>query len=503
MQTKSPDFYQRILDAMPFGLVVFSSDGVISFVNTYLTSHSDPESKTTVDLREWIQKAFPGMESHHKEQILRFDKILMLQSHQSRSHTCAVSNSSGEDRIIRFSFSALDPPYFLLICEDLTESKKSDAQLEHTHKMEAISSLAGSVAHDVNNLLMGIQGYVSLLLIDTPPDDPRHTKLRAIENQIVSGTELTEQLLEYSRGGRFELKTLDVNDILARTSSAFSRSRNEIRINERYSTYVWAIEADVSQNEHVFSTLLIQLANGMPGVGQINIKTENVMVDPSRAVLLGIKSGPYIQIAFQSPTMKTTDHSHLHKAPPPADSGSGPKGLFNLASIQGIVRAHSGSLETTISPDGETSLILHLPASSKTPHVSSYKPAGVRKHTGNETILLVDDEKVITDVTGSMLRALGYGVITASDGEESVRIYEQQYDRIDLVIMDVVMPGMGGGEAIDLMREINPQVRVILSSGYSMSGAVKAIMDKGVSIFLKKPYRMDDCSKKIREALDR
>ncbi len=502
MQTKSHESYQRLLNGLPLGLMILSRDGKITFMNRFLAERFNSTARHAVRLGDWLHEAFPRMEPYQRDQLLRPEDSQPLQTSSGRTHTFAISSVTGEDRIIRFTFSPVDPPDLLLICEDLTERKKDDAQMEHAHKMEAISSLAGSVAHDVNNLLMGIQGYVSLLLIDTPPADPRYTRLKAIESQIVSGTELTEQLLEYSRGGRFELKTVDLNDILSRIASSFSRSRSEIRINERYSTYVWAVEADVSRIEHVFSTLLIQLANSMAGGGQIHLKTENAMIDPSRAVLLGVKSGPYVQTTLHTPDLTAFDKSQFVKGFTSSEAGGNSKTLFNLASIQGIMRAHAGSLEATLDAHGDVLLILSLPASSKTPHVASHKAVPVRKQAGNETILLVDDEKVITDVTGSMLRALGYQVITASDGEESVRIYEKHQDRIDLIIMDVVMPGMGGGEAIELIRQINPHAKIILSSGYSMSGAVKAIMDKGIKVFLKKPYRMDDCSKKIREALE-
>lgn len=498
---KNPEIFESIIRLMPFGLMLISGREIIDFHNEKFPQIFGQGTQRYSSLSQWLDAAFP--EGNYRRQVrgILLHELPYTQIANTRIHTVTMSHPV--EKSIQIHSLALDNDRFLLICEDVTESKKLESQLQHAQKMEAIGSMAGGVAHDVNNVLMGIQGYASLMLMETSPSDKNYDKLKAIEKQIISGSQLTEQLLECARGGRLEPKTIEFNEFISDSVAAFGRGRKEIHINEKYSTYVWAIEADTTQLDQAFQSIFNNAAALLAGKGSLLVKTDNMMLDQAHVNIHGVKSGPYVRFSLSVPdaSLDETARGQLF-SPSSFLKDEIQKTGLGLASAYGVIKSHGGMIEVTSDEASGTSFHVYLPASPKTPHKKKPETASVKNRSGKETILLVDDEQVITDVTGAMLRALGYEVIIASDGEEAVAIYSEKGAMIDLVIMDVVMPVMGGGEAIDLIREINPKVKVILCSGYSMMGAVKAIMDKGVQTFLKKPFRMEDFSQKIREVLE-
>jgi signal transduction histidine kinase/CheY-like chemotaxis protein len=494
---------QSIMNMIPFGIILISRKEHIDYHNNKFAAIFGFDNLKFTTISQWLDIVFSDVDYRKQVGGILFFDIPYTQTGKQRIYTATVFTHQNEEKLIQFTSLSLADNQFLMICEDVTETRILEAKLQQAQKMEAIGSMAGGVAHDINNILMGIQGYVSLMLLDTPPVDKNHDKLKAIEVQINSGSDLTEQLLECARGGRFEPKTIDLNEFIADAAALFGRMRKEIHLSERYSTYVWAVEADTTQLDQAFQNIFSNAAKLLTGRGSLLLKTDNMMLDDSKVARHGIKTGPYVRVSLTVPDTNLDESTKTQLFSPSsvlkeADS----KTTVGLACAYGIIKSHSGMIEVTSDSSTGTTFHVFLPASSKTPHKKKPEFSITRTRTGNETILLVDDEKVITDVTGAMLTTLGYDVIIASDGEEAVSIYQEKGTHIDLVIMDVVMPGMGGGEAIDLIREINPQVKVILCSGYSMSGAVKAIMDKGVQTFLKKPFRMNDFSQKIREVLE-
>lgn len=410
--------------------------------------------------------------------------------------------NQGREKLIAFTSLKLENDGFLIICNDVSEERKGEADRQRVQIMEAIGSMAGGAAHEFNNILMGIQGYISLILMDTLPSHVHYATPKAIEEQIKSGSNLTELLLERSRGGRIEFKTLDPNDFVAGLALHVAKTRSDIHVTEQYSTYVWAVEADANLLEQAFQSIFANTARTMTDGETLLLKTDNFMLDEAHTAPHGIKPGPYVRVSLAWPETWLDESSRQRLSGLSVFKENGYHAGRDLSFAYGIVKGHDGMIEVESDPVCGTAFHIYLPASSKTPHKKKQEFSTSKTRTGSETILLVDDEKVITDVTGAMLRALGYKVIIASDGEEAVTVYQKSGDHIDVVIMDIVMPGMGGGEAIDLIRAINPAVKVILCSGYSMSGAVKAIMDKGVRHFLKKPFTLDKFSRTIREVLD-
>jgi CheY-like chemotaxis protein len=252
--------------------------------------------------------------------------------------------------------------------------------------------------------------------------------------------------------------------------------------------------------EQVLLNLFVNAWQAMPGGGSLYIETQNVHLDDAYLKPYDVISGPYTKISITD-TGVGMDEKTLQRIFDPffttKEMGRG-TGL-GLASAYGIIKGHSGFINVYSEKGHGTTFNLYLPASKK--ELIQYEELSTDIIKGGETILIVDDEPIITDVTSALLEGLGYKVFIAQSGEEAVDIYRENNDQIDLVIMDMIMPGIGGGEAFDRIQTIDPKARVILSSGYSLNGMAKDILMRGVKAFLQKPFRLSDLSHKIREVL--
>jgi CheY-like chemotaxis protein len=367
--------------------------------------------------------------------------------------------------------------------------------------MEAIGTLAGGIAHDFNNLLMGIQGYASLTLQELDPSHPHYERLKSIEEQVQSGANLTRQLLGFARGGRYEVKPADMNDILEKVSSMFERTNKEISIQRRYGKDIWSVEVDWGQMEQVFMNLYVNAWQAMPGGGEICPETENVLLDDEQAFPYAVTPGKYVKISVTDTGIGMDEKTKGRIFDPFFTTKEMGKGTgLGLATVYGIIKGHQGMITVDSKPGHGATFIIHLPASEKAKVKAKTATGTIAR--GTETILLVDDEKMVMEVNKEILEFLGYRVYAAGSGQEAIAVYMEKQKEIDLVILDMLMPAMSGGETFDRLREINPGIKVLLSSGYSINGKAQTIMDRGCNGFLQKPFRMEELSHKVREMLD-
>jgi signal transduction histidine kinase/ActR/RegA family two-component response regulator len=384
---------------------------------------------------------------------------------------------------------------------DITERKHLEAQLQQAAKLEAIGTLAGGIAHDFNNMLMGIQGNVSLMLMDMDFTHPYYARLVNIEKLVQSGARLTSHLLGYARKGRYEVKSLDLNRLVEETSNTFGRTRKEIRIHRELATDLFAIEADQGQIEQVLLNLFVNAADAMPGGGDLILKTMNGTHNDMKGKLYDPKPGNYVQLTVTD-TGTGMDKEIVERIFDPffttKEMGRG-TGL-GLASAYGIIKGHGGYIDAESKMGHGTTFSIYLPASEE----EVRKPVKaaerfIKKGTG--TVLLVDDEEVILEVGRELLEVMGYQVLTARDGNEAVEAYRKNRDKIDIVLLDIVMPTMGAGEAYDRMKAINPDIKVLLSSGYGIDGQATEILERGCDGFIQKPFSVMDLSHKLRKIL--
>ncbi len=384
---------------------------------------------------------------------------------------------------------------------DITEVKRLEMQVMQSKKLDTIGTLAGGVAHDFNNLLMGILGYINLMLHDKGLSTTQYNMLKKIENQALSGAELSKRLLGFARGGRYEVSPTYLNNIIEKTVDTFSRTRRDIVIYEDYEKEPWTSEVDRIQMEQVVLNMLINAGEAMPDGGTLYIESKNVELFDKIALQYDLQPGRYVKFSIRD-TGKGMDNKALERVFDPfyttKEMGKG-AGL-GLASAYGIIKAHGGSIHVESEIGRGSRFTVFLPASDKAAEIKVSIEKKIEK--GNELILLVDDEEIVLDVASAMLEALGYRVITAKSGSEAIDLYRKKGSHIDLVIMDMIMPRMGGGELFDALKDINPDVRILLSSGYSIDGKAREIMNKGCNGFIQKPFKLDDLSQKIREILN-
>lgn len=393
---------------------------------------------------------------------------------------------------------------------DITESKKAaeekrllESQFLQAQKMEAIGTLAGGVAHDFNNLLMGIQGYTSLMLLETDMSHPHYEKLKSIEEQVRSGADLTRQLLGFARGGKYEVKPADLNDVIERTSMMFGRTKKEIRIYRKLDPALWPAEVDQGQIEQVLLNLYVNAWQAMPGGGEIYLETQNAELKENYRLPFNVVPGDYVKISVTDTGVGMDARTQERIFEPFFTTKEMGRGTgLGLATVYGIIKGHRGIINVYSEKGHGTTFTIYLPASEHQVDEKSDRPRFIEEPMrGRETILLIDDETVILEVTEEILKSLGYRVLTANSGPEALEIYHHEKDRIDLVILDLIMPGMGGGKTFDHLRAMNPEAKVILSSGYSMNGEARGVLERGCSAFIQKPFSVQTVSRKIREVL--
>jgi PAS domain S-box-containing protein len=390
-------------------------------------------------------------------------------------------------------------PAVLFIAKNITDQKKLEAQLLQSQKMEALGTLAGGVAHDFNNLLMGLQGNVSIMLLNIDPQHDDYIRLKNMEEYISDASRLTGQLLGMARKGKFEVKTTDINTLVTKTSSMFGRTRKDLKIRPVLNV-VKPVDVDRAQIEQVLLNLFVNAWQAMPEGGVLSILTDNQELSEADVKAHDVAPGAYVRISVTDTGIGMDADIQKKVFDPFFTTKTMGRGTgLGLSSAYGIIKNHNGFITISSKPDEGTTFDVFLPASLKTVSVESKPRQGVL--FGTETILLIDDETLILDVGSEILKVLGYKVLTASSGKSAKEIFQEQKDEISLVILDMIMPDESGSLIYDHLKKINPEVKTLLSSGYSFNEQAAEIMKKGCNGFIQKPFGIDVLSRKIREIM--
>ncbi len=380
------------------------------------------------------------------------------------------------------------------------EHRRMELKFQQVQRLKGLGTLAGGVAHDFNNLLMGIQGNVSVLLLDCPPDSELCENLRSIQECVESGAKLTQQLLGFARGGKYVVEPTDLNSIVRSTSQLFGRTRKEIVIFENYQDDIWAVNVDQKQIEQVLLNIYINAWQAMQDGGELYLRTENILLDGHSGKFFNTIPGKYVKVSIKD-TGCGMDEVTMQRIFEPffttKEIGTG-TGL-GLASAFGIIKSHNGYIDVRSRPGHGATFVIYLPTTEEKVRESEKKVDELVP--GTETILLVDDERSILEACSAMLKKLGYDVMVARGGKEAVDVYREHQSEIDLVILDIIMPDLSGGEVFDRLIDMNPEVRVLLSSGYSIEDQAAAILNRGCDGFIQKPFQLDQLHRNIRELM--
>lgn len=384
---------------------------------------------------------------------------------------------------------------------DITIIRELETKLIQAQKLEAIGTLAGGLAHDFNNLLMGIQGRASLMMSEMDASDPLIEHVKGIEEYVLSATALTDQLLGFARGGKYEVQATDLNELAKNTLEMFGRTKKEIQVSTQYENQLWAVEVDRRQIEQVLLNIFVNAWQAMPDGGDLYLNTENLHIDKSMEVPYTIEPGRFVKISITDTGVGIDESARQRIFDPFFTTKEKKRGTgLGLASAYGIVKNHGGFINVYSEPGRGTTFNIYLPATKSSPEQLSKTEGQIVSGTG--VVLIVDDEELVTDIGGQLLARLGYQVMAASGGAEAVEIFRANREAIQLVILDMVMPGMSGSETFDRLKAIDGSVRILLSSGYSINGEATAILNKGCNGFVQKPFNLKQLSRKIREILD-
>ncbi|NNL41393.1 MAG: PAS domain S-box protein [Desulfobacterales bacterium] len=500
--------YRTIIENIQEGFLETDLAGNFTFFNTSICEILGYSSE---ELAEMNNRKFTNSENFKK-----FNEILsevLRTGEPSQVKDLEVIRKSGEKRAIEFSVYLIKddqnkPNGFRWVVRDVTEifktereKRKLKKQLEHSQKMEAIGSLAGGIAHDFNNVLMGMQGNASLMLFDIDESHQHYKKIKNIERYVENGSSLTRQLLGFAKGGVHRVRVTDLNELIKRTSDMFGRAKKEIKIHTNLLKKIWPVEVDQGQMEMVLLNLYINAWHAMPEGGDLHLLSENVVIDKGYGGNLKVKQGEYVKVSVVD-TGTGMDKKIQEKIFDPffttKQKGRG-TGL-GLASASEVIRNHGGLIDVYSEKNNGATFNIYLPASDK--KVIQEKELTRKILKGTETILLVDDEEMIIEVNQEILKTLGYKPLIARTGKQAVEIYKNSKDKINMVILDMVIPGMGGGEAYDSLKKIDPKIKVLLSSGYSISGQAAEILERGCNGFIQKPFKLRELSVKIRDVLD-
>ena len=490
-----------------YRLLIENATDAIFIIQDEVLKFANPKTEELIGYSAEELSKFPFVDHIHPE-----DRDVVLEGHLKRLkgeeivriYSFRIINKSREVLSVELNTVLIEwegRPATLNFLRDITVQEKLEVQLQQAQKMEAIGTLSGGIAHDFNNLLMAIQGRTSIMLMKKDSSHPDIEHLKGIEDNIERAADLTKQLLGFARGGKYEVKATDLNELIKKHNRMFGRTKKEITIRGKYEENLWIVEVDQGQIEQVLLNLYVNAWQAMPGGGDLYLETENVTLDEIEVEPFSIEPGEFVKISVTDTGVgmdKATREKIFEPFFTTKEMGRG-TGL-GLASVYGIIKNHGGFIDAHSEKGHGSTFNIYLPASEKEV-IEEKKPAGDTLR-GTETVLFVDDEDMIIEVAGELFDQLGYKVLTAGSGREAIETYEKNKEKIDIVLLDMIMPDMSGGETYDSLKEVDPDIKVLLSSGYSLEGRATEILDRGCNGFIQKPFKMKELSRKLREILD-
>ena len=494
--------YRSLVQSSVYGIYRASLQGRFLDVNAALITMLGYESAEEVLLLDPENDVFANPE----EQIRLFEQF--RNTGRLDGMDVKWKRKDGSTITVRISGRAVaseDEPADVLeaIAEDVTERRALEEQFRQAQKMEAVGRLAGGVAHDFNNLLMVISGYAEVILSQLQADDQLTDKARAIQQAADRATTLTRQLLAFSRKQLLELKVVDVNAIVSDMERLLRPLIGEnVELVAKLAPDAGYTRADAGQLEQVLMNLVVNAKDAMPGGGTLTIQTENILLDDStRRAQTFIRPGSYVMLSVTDTGTGMDKETQSRIFEPFFTTKEKGKGTgLGLSTVYGIVKQSGGYVMVQSELGRGSTFHIYLPqvegAAEKHTAPATRVAAG-----GTETILLVEDEESVRQLVRDTLESKGYKIIEAENGESGMRSAAQHEGKIDLVISDVVMPGMGGREMAEQIVKARPETKVLFLSGY----AEDAILSEGgidnATAFLQKPFTLQNLSRKVREVL--
>ncbi len=379
------------------------------------------------------------------------------------------------------------------------------SQLGHAQRLEALGLLAAGIAHDFNNVLGLVLGYASAMVAELDRDHRHHQDAAQIVSLVRHARKLTDDLLLYSRHGEVALEPLSLNRVARNVTGFLRRTLPKTVIIKTRLARGANVEGDYGQLEHCLMNLCLNARDAMPDGGELTIQTVRDELDEQQAEPHGLTAGSWCRLSVSDNGVGMDAETRARAldfffTTKPAGVGSG----LGLALVRAAVQRHGGAVEIESEVGKGTCVTLWLPATDAQPTRVPIPGVPHSAHGAGETILLVDDERHLREMAKRLFEGLGYSVLLAATGEEAIAIFRQHHQGIALVVLDVMLGGeLSGAATLTKLREVQPEVKVLVSSGYAPSGAPNELLEQGVAGFIQKPYGIDEIGEAIRKALGR
>jgi PAS domain S-box-containing protein len=499
--------YRELLENVPMAAVMLDLDGRVSFCNDYLCA------STGWTREEIVGRRFAEMAAEEASPGLLEKLIASAQETGRRSSVLegAVRSRTGAPRWFQWSSTTLRDPAnrttgFAALGVDVTDHRVLQEQYLQAQKLESVGRLAGGVAHDFNNLLTVINGYSNLLLSRMSGNDPLRAPLEQVLKAAERATDLTSQLLAFSRKQIIQPTRLDLNALVAGSREMFERLLGEdVELITRLGPDAGNVMADPGQVHQVLMNLVVNARDAMPHGGQLVIETSHVEFDPSfTATHPEVSPGSYVLLAVTDTGVGMDEETRRHLFEPfftTKESGRG-TGL-GLSTVYGIVRQSRGWVYAYSEPGRGTSLKVYLPRLGDAPQEPEHPRKPARAPQGSGTVLVVEDQEQVRALSVEILRSSGYQVLEADCGDAALHFAENYPEPIHLLLTDVIMPGMTGKELSERLRLRRPEIRVLFMSGYTEDVIMhRGVLDAGVE-YIAKPFTPAGLVSRTAEVLGR
>jgi len=495
------DFAESLIETAQAIVLVLDTEGRIIRFNPYMEEISGYKLEE-VQGRDWFDTFLPERDRARIREVFR----TTVGDIETRGNVNPIVTRDGRELAIEWYNKTLKDAEgkvsgVLAVGQDITERKRLEEQLRQSEKMRAIGRLAGGIAHDFNNQLTGIMGYADLLVADLE-DGTLKGYAEAIVRAAQRSADLTEQLLAFARKGKNLSAPTDMHMVISEVVRMLEATiSKQIVIQQRLKANPFVIIGDPTQLQTALLNIALNARDAMPDGGQIIFETNVVVLDEDYCEKQPYKivPGRYIQICITDSGAGMDEEMLTHIFEPfftTKEQGHGTG--MGLAAVYGTIKNHHGAINVYSEPGHGTTFKMYLPLAQSAADKADAAQAPIQ---GVSRVLVVDDEAVVRDLAVRMLSHLGYEVAVCRDGPEAVEYYRESWQQIDLVILDMIMPGMAGRDVFIAMREINPDIKALLSSGYGINGEVQHILDEGAFGFLQKPFQLGQLSRKVAEVV--
>ena len=503
---ESEERFRTVFDGSPVGMAIIALDGKLIACNAAcrdMLGIGPDEPMTTATFDEFTDP------EHREADAARYQELVtgvIGQYRQEKHYLLRDGRTAWADlHVYLLRDRRGGPRYVIGMAIDITEQKLLESQLRQAQRMETIGTLAGGVAHDFNNLLTVIKGYSNLLMDRLGKDQDLGGQVQHIDRAAEQAASLTRQLLAFSRQQVLQPKVFNLNELVTNAEKLLRRLIGEnIEMVTLTARDLGSVKADPSQIESVILNLVVNARDAMPAGGKITLETANVELDEAYGRQhIGATPGQYVMLAVSDTGLGMDAHTLAHIFEPFFTTKEVGKGTgLGLSTVYGIVKQSGGSIWPYSEPGKGTTFKVHLPRVGERAQTMIRRTATAAANHGSETILLVEDDPQVRDLTQEILERWGYRVLTAREPLDAPAMSLAYAGHIDLLLTDVMMPGLSGSELAAIVLEGRPRLKVLFMSGYTDTAVIRNGVLGSDAFFLQKPFTPSSLTQKIREILD-